>query len=291
MSSNPTELVRPSKLKVYLTFSKIRLSASVILSALAGYLYAGGRDGLAITYLLVGGLLVTAASNGTNQIIERKLDAKMKRTMGRPLPMGHMSLTEAYIAAISFLLIGTFLLYSINIYSALLGLFAYVSYAFIYTPLKPITPWAVFVGAFPGAIPPLLGYIAQTNDFDLQAGVMFFVQFTWQFPHFWAIAWIVFDDYKDGGFSLLPSRSGRTKESAFPIAVYSLVLIGFSLLPWIMGWTGIWSLVIAGTLSVIFFWMSYRLYITCDTKDAKRLMFASIIYLPIIQFMYVFTKI
>ncbi|MES2800174.1 MAG: heme o synthase [Bacteroidota bacterium] len=290
MSSDSAVARHPSKLKVYMTFTKFRLSALVVLSALSGYLFAGGNDSVIVTYLMLGGLLVTAASNGTNQIIERKLDIKMKRTMMRPLPQGQMSLTEAYAVVVLFLAVGLVLLYMVNLYSALLGLAAYVSYAFIYTPLKPITPWAVFVGAFPGAIPPMLGYIAQTNDFDLQAGVLFFVQFCWQFPHFWAIAWVVHEDYQAGGFSLLPSKTGRTKESAFPIAVYSLLLIGFSLLPWILGWTGVVSLIVAGTLSVLFFWLSYRLYITCEVKDAKRLMFASFIYLPIIQFLYVFDK-
>jgi protoheme IX farnesyltransferase len=137
----------------------------------------------------------------------------------------------------------------------------------------------------------MLGAIAHTNAFGLLPGVLFFVQFTWQFPHFWAIAWVAYDDYKAGGFSLLPSKSGRSKESAFQIVVYSLALIPFSLLPWLLDWTGTASLVIATLIGVGFFLYAYKLYLTCDTKDAKRLMFASFIYLPIIQFVYVFDKV
>lgn len=278
------------KVKAYMVFTKFRLSALVVVSALSGYLFVGGSDGLVITYLLVGGLLVTAASNGSNQIWERDLDKLMKRTERRPIPMGKMSVTEAFVVVAVCLLAGTYLLYLINLYSAILGLLAFVLYVFIYTPMKRISPWAVFVGAFPGAIPPMLGAIAATGEFGLVPGVLFFVQFTWQFPHFWAIAWVAFDDYKAGGFSLLPSKEGKSKNSAFQIVVYSLALIPFSVLPWIMGWTGITSLIVALILGIGFFYYSYRLLLTCDDKDAKKLMFASFIYLPIIQFLYVFDR-
>jgi protoheme IX farnesyltransferase len=276
------------KVKTYMVFTKFRLSALVVVSALSGYLFVGGSDMLTLTYLLVGGLLVTAASNGSNQIWERDLDKLMKRTEKRPIPMGLMSVREGLIVVAVSLVSGTILLYNINAYSALLGLLAYVMYVFIYTPMKRVSPWAVFVGAFPGAIPPMLGAVAHTGKFEFVAGVLFFVQFTWQFPHFWAIAWVAYDDYKAGGFSLLPSREGRTKGSAFQIVAYSLALIPFSLLPWLLGWTGPVSLILATLLGVIFFLYAYRLYLTCDTKDAKKLMFASFIYLPIIQFLYVF---
>ena len=271
-----------------MVFTKFRLSALVVVSALSGYLFVGGHNGIIITYLLVGGLLVTAASNGSNQIWERNLDKLMKRTENRPIPQGKMSVNEGVVVVAICLLSGTYLLFMINIYSALLGLFAYVSYVFIYTPLKRVTPWAVLVGAIPGAIPPMLGAIAHTNHFGLIPGVLFFVQFTWQFPHFWAIAWVVYDDYKAGGFSLLPSKKGKSKNSAFQIVVYSLLLIPFSLLPWLLGLTGTWSLIIASTLGAGFFFYAFRLFLTCDDKDARKLMFASFIYLPIIQFVYVF---
>lgn len=279
------------KFRSYLIFTKFRLSFLVILSALSGYLFAGGTSTLVIFYLLIGGLLVTAASNGANQIWERDLDKLMKRTENRPIPMERMSLTEAYTVVTLCLLIGLSLLYLINVYSALLGLAAFFSYVFIYTPLKRVTPWAVFVGAFPGAIPPMLGAIAHTNDFGLMPGVLFFVQFVWQFPHFWAIAWVVFDDYKAGGFSLLPAADGRSKASAFQILVYSLALIPFSLLPWLLGWTGTITLIVATVCSTMFFIYAYRLYHSCETSDARKLMFASFVYLPIIQFVYVFDKV
>lgn len=279
------------KIQIYIVFTKFRLASLVVLSALSGYLFADGNDIKEIGFLLLGGMLVTAASNGSNQIWEKDLDKLMKRTEKRPIPMKLMSLTEAYLIVIFCLVIGTYLLYLINLNSALLGLFAYVSYVFMYTPLKRITPWAVLVGAIPGAIPPMLGAIAATNEFGLMPGILFFIQFMWQFPHFWAIAWVLYDDYKAGGFSLLPAKTGRSKESAFQIVVYSLAMVPFSLLPWLLGWCGPVTLIIATLSSGIFFIYAYRLYISCETKDAKKLMFASFIYLPIIQFLYVFDRI
>ena len=293
MSSTTIDsLKKESKFKSYLVFTKFRLSALVVISALSGYLFVVFRDGASVDWqvifnLMVGGSLVTAASNGANQIWERELDIMMRRTQTRPLPQGRMNLKEAYLIVILCLVLGTWLLYRINFLSAFLGVCAFVSYVFIYTPMKRVSPWAVFVGAFPGAIPPMLGAIAYTNKFGLEPGILFFVQFVWQFPHFWAIAWVVFDDYKAGGFSLLPSKFGKSKNSAYQIMVYSLFLIPFTLLPWVLGWTGSATLVIGTILGGWFFWYSYRLFITCDDKDAKKLMFASFFYLPLVQFLYV----
>jgi protoheme IX farnesyltransferase len=280
----------PSTFKMYLVFTKFRLSFLVILSALSGYLFTGGKDGLIIFYLMLGGTLVTAASNGANQIWERDLDKFMNRTNQRPLPTRQMSVREAYIICTSSLISGTILLAMINWKSAVLGFLAFITYVFIYTPLKQKTPWAVFVGAFPGAIPPLLGAIAHTNAFGFEPGVLFFVQFTWQFPHFWAIAWVLYDDYLKAGFSLLPSKTGRSKHSAFQIMLYALALIPFSLVPWLLGWTGIYSLIIASVLGIGFFLYAYKLYHSLDVADARKLMFASFVYLPIIQFVYVFDR-
>lgn len=281
----------PNKLKQYISFTKFRLSFLVVISALSGYLFNDGSDPYTIFLLMMGGMLVTAASNGSNQIWEKELDGLMARTAKRPLPMNEMSVTEAYIIVLGCLTVGLVLLASINWPSFYLGLAAYISYVFIYTPLKRVTPWAVFVGAFPGAIPPMLGAIAATGEFGFIPGILFFVQFTWQFPHFWAIAWVVDADYRAGGFSLLPSKKGKSKESAFQIALYSLALIPFSLLPWWLEMTGIWTLIIATIMGGWFFLLSYRLFLTLDDKDAKKLMFASFVYLPIIQFVYVFDKI
>ncbi len=293
MSSTTIDsLKKESKFKSYLVFTKFRLSALVVISALSGYLFVVFRDGASVNWqvifnLMVGGSLVTAASNGANQIWERELDIMMRRTQTRPLPQGRMNLKEAYLIVILCLVVGSWLLYRINLLSAFLGVCAFISYVFIYTPMKRVSPWAVFVGAFPGAIPPMLGAIAYTNKFGLEPGILFFVQFVWQFPHFWAIAWVVFDDYKAGGFSLLPSKFGKSKNSAYQIMVYSLFLIPFTLLPWVLGWTGSATLVIGTILGGWFFWYSYRLFITCDDKDAKKLMFASFFYLPLVQFLYV----
>ncbi len=282
---------KPSQFKIYLIFTKFRLSFLVILSALSGYLFAGGTDLLEIFYLLLGGTLVTAASNGANQIWERDLDSLMKRTENRPLPRGWMSLKEAYLICIFSLIIGTILLLLINWQSAALGFLAFITYVFIYTPMKRVSPWAVLVGAFPGAIPPFLGAIAATDHFGFLPGILFFVQFTWQFPHFWAIAWVLYDDYKLAGFSLLPSKSGRSKASAFQIMAYSLALIPFSLVPWLLGWTGSLTLYVAAGLGILFFLYAYKLFVNCETADARKLMFASFVYLPIIQFVYVFDRV
>ena len=173
------------KLKSYLVFTKFRLSALVVISALSGYLFVVFRDGTPVNnsivwLLMVGGALVTAASNGSNQIWEKEIDILMKRTQGRPLPQGKMSMREAYIVVTVCLLVGTYLLYRINILSAILGFAAYISYVFIYTPMKRVSPWAVFVGAFPGAIPPMLGAIAHTNAFGMEPGVLFFIQFVFK---------------------------------------------------------------------------------------------------------------
>ena len=263
----------------------------VVLSALSGYLFVDGQDPVVICYLIFGGALVTAASNGANQIWEKDLDKLMKRTSKRPIPTGQLSVKTAYVIVILSLLSGTALLYLINLKCALLGVFAFISYVFMYTPLKTRTPWAVFVGAFPGAVPPFLGAIAATNEFTFIPGILFFVQFTWQFPHFWAIAWVTHEDYQKGGFSLLPSATGKSKQSAFQIMIYSLALIPFSLAPWLFNWTGWTTFFVASLLGILFFYYALKLFINLEDSDAKKLMFASFVYLPIIQFTYVLDKI
>ncbi len=277
--------------KKILVFTKFRLSFLVVLSALTGYLFAGGSDYLEITLLMVGGSFVTAASNGANQIWERDIDKLMSRTQNRPLPLGIMSLKFAYSIVIVLLIIGSTLLFLINLKCMLLGFSAFISYVFIYTPMKSKSAWAVFVGAFPGAIPPLLGAIAATDAFGFLPGVLFFVQFTWQFPHFWAIAWVSHDDYQKAGYHLLPSALGRSKQSAFQILIYSIALIPFSLIPWLLDWTGNTTFVIAALLGTLFFIYAYKLFLSQEDADARKLMFASFVYLPIIQFTYVLDKV
>ena len=278
-------------LKNFLLFTKFRLSFLVVLSALSGYLFAGGNNLEVILLLMAGGSLVTAASNGANQIWERDLDKLMNRTSNRPIPSGHLSVQTAIVIVVMLFIAGTSLLWMINLKSALLGVSAFFSYVFLYTPLKTRTPWAVFVGAFPGAIPPMLGAIAATDAFGLLPGILFFVQFTWQFPHFWAIAWVTHDDYHKAGFQLLPSAQGKSKQSAFQIMLYSLALIPFSLTPWLFNWTGDTTFVVASILGILFFLYAYKLFLNLQDSDARKLMFASFVYLPIIQFTYVFDKI
>ncbi len=241
--------------------------------------------------LLIGGFLITAASNGVNQLLEMKQDALMNRTKSRPLVTGALSVRNGILISIACLISGAVLLCSINSNSLFLGLGAFISYAFIYTPLKGKSSWAVFVGAFPGAIPPMLGAIAHTETFSFIPGLLFFIQFMWQFPHFWAIAWVTHEDYQRAGYFLLPSKTGKSKQTAYLISLYSLVLIPISLIPWLIGITNHVSLFIVGIFGVWFYFLSYRLYTTCEDRDAKKLMFASFVYLPIIQFAYVFTKI
>jgi len=283
--------VKPSKLKDWFLFTKMRLAFLVILSAIAGYLFAGGGFDQTLLFLTLGGIFVTGASNGMNQIIERDLDSKMERTKNRPIPTGRMGLKEAYAIVVIFLIVGLGFMCLINERTLLWSFLSFILYAFVYTPLKLKTPWAVFVGAIPGAFPPFIGAIAHPDGYTQLAGILFMVQFMWQFPHFWAIAWVLYDDYKHGGFNLLPSKNGRSKESAFPILVYTLLLVPFSLLPWALDMTGDATLIIGSLLGLVFFLYSYRLYQSCNIKDARKLMFASFVYLPLIQFLYVLDKI
>ncbi len=285
------ELKTTSKVQDYVMLLKLRLSFLVVLSAISGYFFAGGSFCLDFIYLVIGGFSITGSSNAFNQIIEQDIDKKMSRTINRPLPTGRMSTTEAMLAAISFGLLGLILLYQINLYSALLGLLSLVMYVVIYTPLKQITPWAVFIGAFPGAIPPMLGAVAFSGEFGMFAGIMFFVQFIWQFPHFWAIAWVLDDDYKKGGFSLLPSKGRKNKTSAVWILVSAFIMIPAGILPYIYEQTGMISLIVGTLAGIGFFAIALQFYITKEDKLARKLMFASFFYLPIIQFLYVFNQI
>ena len=282
---NNIQVKKYSKISDIVQFTKFRLAILVVLSAALCYLF--GADEInysSLTMLIIGGFFVTAASNGFNQIIEKDLDKLMNRTSKRPLPDGRMSLTDAYIISITFGVVGLAILYIwLGLACFLLGLFALASYTFIYTPLKQKTTFAVFVGAFPGAIPPLLGYVAATGSFDIAAWLVFGIQFLWQFPHFWAIAWVLDDDYKKAGFKMLPSKEGRDKNSAFQIMVYTFSLIPIVLLPYYFHLTGITSTILNIIFGILFSYQSVKLYQDCSLKSAKNLMFGSFAYLPLVQ--------
>ena len=284
------------KIKDYSEFLKLRLASLVVLSSVICYALAADEFQLEIMAALVlGGTFLTGASNGFNEIIERDLDALMDRTKARPLPSSKMTITEAWIAAMLFGTLGVGILWIlINPMSGILGLAAMFLYAVVYTPMKQKTPFAVFVGAFPGSIPPMLGCVAATEGFGqitLLSLLMFSMQFIWQFPHFWAIAWRVHDDYLKAGFKMLPSAGGRDKGTAFQIVVYTIGLIPVSLLPTFFGYTGAISAIVALIAGVIFTKQAFDLYRTLDTEDAKKLMFGSFFYLPIVQLAYLIDKV
>jgi len=286
LADNSVQIEKPSlKMADYVAFTKLRLSLLVLVSAALGYLMSGAPfDGKTFTCLLIGGFCITAASNGLNQIFERELDKLMKRTMSRPLPKHKMSVTEAYVLVIVFTVIGTACLWlGTNPLCTLLSVSSLIIYAFAYTPLKRISSIAVFVGAIPGALPPLLGYVAGKGEIDYLAMLLFATQFMWQFPHFWAIAWRVNDDYAKAGFSLLPFKSGHSKQNAFQIFIYTLFLIPVSIIPVVMGYTNIISGIIIGVTGIAFLIPAIKLYRDLSMKSASTLMFSSFLYLPVVQ--------
>ena len=274
---------------------KIRLGFFVVLSAVLGWFMATEEIDLpTLLKITIGGYSLTGASNGLNQIIERRIDGLMKRTENRPLPTGRMTAAQAWGWSLAAAVIGLGALFSLNPLSGWLGVAAIVSYAFIYTRLKGKTSLSVFVGAFPGALPPMIGYVAATGDFGIEPGTLFAVQFMWQFPHFWAIAWLAHDDYARAGYQLLPFNGGRTKESAFQVLLYTAFCIPASLLPWALPtgnpMVGNGALVVALVAGFGFLWAAWRLHRTLELADARRLMFASFLYLPLVQIAYVLDK-
>ncbi len=274
-----------AKVKDYFQLIKFTLSFTVVFSCVVCYLLAPG-----ITYnlkmavlLFVAGMLITGAANAINQAVEKDTDALMKRTGKRPVANGRMSDQEAYTFAFIAGLSGVLMMwYFFNFPSALLSAFSLFMYAFIYTPLKKVNSIAVLVGAFPGALPCLIGWVAGTGEFSAGGWILFGIQFLWQFPHFWAIAWVAHNDYSKAGFKLLPSDKGPTKFTAMQSIMYSLIMIPCGILPYYIGMSGfvsLWVVVICNIFMVI---QSVRLYIEMDVKAAKRVMFSSYIYLPIV---------
>ena len=239
--------------------------------------------------LIVGGFLVTSAANGFNEMIEKDLDKLMKRTMDRPLPSGKMTNGQALVLSLGMGMAGTYLLGSLNLLTGLLSVFSILLYAFAYTPLKRKSPIAVFVGAIPGALPALIGYVAaqQHGRIDEIALILFAIQFVWQFPHFWAIAWVLDDDYKLAGFRLLPTGS-RNLGSAVITFIFTLILVPVSLLPTIYHYGGYYVGAVSLVCSIIFLYQAYNLLRTQQIEAARKLMFGSFMYLPIVQLMFLF---
>ncbi len=264
---------------------KLRLSSIVVFSAGMGYLLAAGPavQWLDLLLLLLGGLMVTGSANALNEIIERDTDARMERTRNRPLPTGRMSMLSALLLA-GVLGVGgvTLLWWAFQPMTALLGALSLLSYAFIYTPLKRISPVAVFVGAIPGAIPPVIGWVAFSGFIGPEAMALFSIQFFWQFPHFWAIAWLARDDYAKAGFDLLPDISGRSKATAVHIVIYTVMLLPVGLLFYWMGLSGWISAIVVSLSGLLFSVQAFRLYQTCALKEARSLMFGSFAYLPVV---------
>ncbi len=274
------------KIQDYVQFLKLRLTLLVVFSAAITFAYAakGNLVWGQLWLMVLGGFLTTASANGFNQVIERELDKLMMRTRFRPLPTQRMTMAEGLTASILMGFAGIFILtYYFNVITGVLALFSIITYAFIYTPLKTRTSFAVFVGAIAGAMPPLLGYVAYSNSFGFEPGIMFAIQFIWQFPHFWSLAWVLDDDYKKAGMNLMPSSEGRSKNSAFQIMLYTLILIPVSLLPLKFGMAGYTLAIVSIIAGFAFFMQSVKLYRQCSIKAARELMFGSFLYLPIVQ--------
>jgi protoheme IX farnesyltransferase len=277
-----------------LELTKYRLALSVIFSSVAGYLIA--MDYFSIeTFLLLlfGGFFLVGASNGFNQIIERERDSIMDRTKNRPIPLGKISPRSAFIICLIMILSGIVLLYLINFRTAFFGLISALIYLFLYTPLKTRTPLCVFFGAIPGAIPFMLGWIAATNKFGIEPGVLFMIQFFWQFPHFWAIAWLSHDDYKKAGFKMLPTGK-KDKSTAFQIVFYTIWTILVSLIP-LSGFSGLLTIsYISGLLiflaGLFMLSKSINLMLYMNNLNASKLKYASIFYLTFIQIIFVVDK-
>ena len=281
-------------IKNFTEITKIRLSVSVVFSSVAGYLLGADTIDFYMLFLLcLGGYCMVGASNVYNQIIERDLDALMDRTKDRPLPSGRMTVQSALIIAIILTLIGIIVLYIINPKTAMFGAICIFMYVSLYTPLKSKTPLSVFVGAFPGAIPFMLGWVAATNDFGIEPGTLFMIQFFWQFPHFWAIGWFLFEDYAKGGFFMLPNGK-RDKGTAIQIVLYTIWTVLASLIP-VAGVTGKLYLtpvsgVIIGLLGIGLILYAIRLFKERTAKAARQLMLASVSYITLLQIIYVLDK-
>ncbi len=281
----------------FLEITKARLAISVVFSSVAGYMLAipsfQAFDVLMFLKLIIGGYCMVGASNAFNQVLEKDLDALMDRTKNRPVPSGRMTSSSALILATVLTILGIVLLYTINAKTAMFGAISIFMYVSLYTPLKTKTPLSVFVGAFPGAIPFMLGWVAVSGNFGIEAGTLFLIQFFWQFPHFWAIGWFLYEDYEKAGFFMLPTGKKDTK-TALQVILYTVWLIIASLLP-VLGFTG--QFMISKIAAVLVFllglWMlfySVKLYQLRTAKAARTLMLVSVSYITLLQLIYIFDK-
>lgn len=277
--------------------TKAGLAVSVVFSSLAGYLLGvlgfNASSWTTLIMLAVGGYCMVGASNAFNQIIEKDLDKLMDRTKNRPIPAGRMSTTTAFIIACILTVIGLTILYNINPKTAMFGAVSIFLYTSAYTPLKTVTSLSVFVGAIPGAIPFMLGWVAATDDFGIEAGTLFLIQFFWQFPHFWSIGWFLYEDYEKAGFFMLPTGK-KDKTTALQTILYTVWLTGASLLP-ALGYTG--RLYLTPISAIIVFllgiWMlvyAVKLYQLKTAKAAKTLMLVSVSYITLLQIVYILDK-
>ena len=280
--------------KSFFELTKARLAISVVFSSVVGYLLAvDSLDTYTLFLLALGGYCMVGASNSFNQIIEKDIDSLMDRTKNRPIPSKKMSVNTAFYISIILTLIGIVVLYKINPRTALFGAISIFIYTCLYTPLKTITPLSVFVGAFPGAIPFMLGWVAATNNFGIEPGTLFMIQFFWQFPHFWALGWMLHDDYQKAGINMLPTKK-RDKSTALQIVLYSLWTIIISVFP-VTGLTGdlrlsVWSAVIVLILGLVMLFYSVNLYNKMNVAAAKQLFTVSILYLTLLQITYLIDK-
>ncbi len=282
-----------SKLYDYGVLVKFKLLLFVVFSAAFAFLFGtrGAIDWGQFMLLSLGGFLVTGAANALNEVFEREPDKLMKRTRNRPLPDGRMSVSEALAVSMAFGLTGIWLLASyVSLLCGILGMIAMFTYAFAYTPMKRITPFSVFIGAIPGAMPPLIGWVAATGELGFGGWLLFTLQFFWQFPHFWAIAWSQDEEYRKAGFHMLPSRSGKSRASAFQVVAYTISLIPVGMMPYLFGFSGLASAIVITCAGLAFTVYAVQLYRTCSDAAARRVMFMSILYLPVVMIALVLDK-
>ena len=280
--------------KIFISLTKARLALSVVFSSIAGYFLAvDAVDFNELILLVIGGYSIVGASNSFNQIIEKDKDVLMDRTKNRPLPAKEITTQNAFWISVFLTLIGLLCLYFINYKTAFFAAISVFLYTCVYTPLKPITPLSVFVGAIPGAIPFMLGWVAATGSFGIEPGTLFMIQFFWQFPHFWALGWMLDDDYKKAGFIMLPTGN-RDKSTALQIILYIIWMMIISVFPY-TGLTGDLTLSFGSTiailtLGVIMLVLAINLYNKMDISSARKLFYSSILYLTLIQIIYLIDK-